>query len=154
MRQKTRPMPEASPTALLLLQAATEFQDRLAGELAAIHGLSVNEFLLLLVLGQAPDHGLPRSVLARRMYVSASTVTRMATPMEKTGLLARRPNARDARQALVVLTPAGRTRLAEARATFAKRAEVLFSDRWTEAELDQLGRLLGRLVSGDRLAPR
>ena len=135
--------------ALLLLIAATEFRDRLAGEMAAVHGLSVNDYLLMVFLEKGPDAGLPRAELARRMRLSASTVTRMAAPLEKIGLLGRRANARDARQSLVVLTENGRTRLEEARATFDKRAAVLFADRWDDSEQDTLATLLRRLVSED-----
>lgn len=142
-------MTTPAASAFLLLQAANEFRHRLSGELAAVHGLSVNDFLLMRQLAGVSGHALPRSELARRMHVSASTVTRMAAPMEKVGLLARRANARDARQALVVLTEAGQAKLGEAHDTFRKRAEGLLSDRWTDAEIGQLAALLGRLVSED-----
>lgn len=144
-------MSTPSTNALLLLQSATELRERLSGELASVHGLSVNDFLLMLQLEQVPDHGLPRTELAKRMRVSASTVTRMAAPMEKVGLVERRANQRDARQALVVLSAAGRTRLEEAKLTFARRADVVFADRWSKEELAALTGLLTRLVSGDVL---
>ena len=134
--------------ALRLLQSADELRARLSAEFSAIHGLSVNEFFLLLHLERAPKNQLPRAELAKRMHVSASTVTRMVAPMEKTGMLDREVGARDARLACVVLTDAGRTRLEEAKATFEKRAGYLFQDRWTDAELDTLSNLLFRLVAG------
>ncbi|WP_421856062.1 MarR family winged helix-turn-helix transcriptional regulator [Oricola sp.] len=134
--------------ALRLLQSADELRARLAGEFSAVHGLSVNEFFLLMHLDRAPLNRLPRVELAKRMHVSASTVTRMAAPMEKLGLLTRKADERDARLAFVVLTEAGRTRLSEARATFAKRANYVFQDRWDDAELEQLSALLNRLVAG------
>lgn len=134
--------------ALRLLQAADAFRSRLGGAFAAVHGLSVNEFFLLMHLERAPEHRLARVELARRMHVSASTVTRMAAPMEKIGLLSRETAARDARLALVVLTGAGRTRLAEAQATFARHAGDAFADRWTGEDLSQFGDLLYRLVAG------
>ena len=134
--------------ALRLLQSADELRARLAGEFSAVHGLSVNEFFLLMHLDRAPLNRLPRVELAKRMHVSASTVTRMAAPMEKLGLLTRKADERDARLAFVVLTEAGRTRLSEARATFAKRANYVFQDRWGDAELERLSALLNRLVAG------
>lgn len=132
--------------ALRLLQSAEEFRARLAGELANVHGLSVNEFFLLMHLDRAPLNRLSRVELARRMHVSASTVTRMAAPMEKLGLLGRQTDERDARLTFVVLTGAGRTRLSEARATFSRHADHAFQDRWEKAELEQLAELLDRLV--------
>jgi len=134
--------------ALRLLQSADELKARLAGEFAAVHGLSVNEYFLLLHLDQAPANRLSRVELARRMHVSASTVTRMVAPMEKLGMLDRQVDARDARLAFVVLTDAGRTRLNEARQTFAKQAGYAFQDRWDDGELQQLSDLLYRLVAG------
>lgn len=134
--------------ALRLLQSADEIKARVSGEFSAVHGLSVNEFFLLMHLAQATLNRLSRAELARRMHLSASTVTRMAAPMEKTGLLAREVDTRDARLAFVVLTDAGRKRLGEARATFSKQAGYAFKDRWERAELDRLSELLYRLVVG------
>lgn len=139
----------SAANALRLIQAAERFKARLAGEFAAVHGLSVNEFLLLAHLDNAPARQLPRVELAKRMHVSASTVTRMTAPMEKVGFIARETSGRDARYAFVVLTNAGRTRLTEAGATFAKCAGQLFQDRWGEDELDVFGGFMQRLVASE-----
>lgn len=134
--------------ALRLLQSADDIRARLAGEFSAVHGLSVNEFFLLMHLDHAPANRLSRVELAKRMYVSASTVTRMVAPMEKLGMVDREADARDARLAFVVLSDAGRRKLSEARETFAKRAGYVFEDRWDEDDLTQLSQLLSRLVAG------
>ena len=134
--------------ALRLMQSADAFRDRLSGAFSAIHGLSVNEYFLLKQLQRARENRLPRVELAKRMYVSASTVTRMVAPMEKIGLVNREVGARDARLALVVLTKAGATKLEEADATFAMHAGYMFEDRWTDEERAQLSELLSRLVAG------
>lgn len=133
--------------ALRLIQSADEIKARLAGEFSAVHGLSVSEFFLLMQLEQATLNRLARVELAKRMHVSASTVTRMAAPMEKLGLLSRMTDDRDARLAYVVLTKAGRVKVQEARATFAKQASYVFQDRWSTEELEQLSALLHRIVS-------
>ncbi len=138
----------SSNNALRLLQAADEFRARLSTEFASIHGLSINEFFLLMHLDRMENGRMSRVELARRMHVSASTVTRMVAPMEKIGLLERQLDERDARFAFVALTPAGRLKLEEARATFEKRAGFFFQDRWTEEEMTQLSDLLYRLVAG------
>jgi len=134
--------------ALRILQSADAIKARLSGEFSAVHGLSVNEFFLLMHLEQAENHRLPRVELAKRMHVSASTVTRMAAPMEKIKLLTRQADPRDARLAFVVLTKAGLKKTTEARATFAKQAGYVFQDRWKDKELEQLSSLLYRIVSG------
>ena len=134
--------------ALRLLQAADALRAKLSGEFSAVHGISVNEFFMLMHLEQATRSRLPRVELAKRMHVSASTVTRMAAPMEKIGLLSRKVDERDARLAFVVLTDTGKERLEEAKATFAKQAGYAFQDRWTEEDLSTLAALLFRLVAG------
>jgi len=137
-----------STNALRLLQSADQFKARLSGEFSSVHGLSVTEFFLLMHLKQATLHRLPRVELAKRMHVSASTVTRMAAPMEKLGLVTRQTDARDARLAFVVLTKAGTKKTGEAQATFAKQASYVFRDRWTEQELETFSGLLHRLIAG------
>ncbi len=132
---------------LRLIQAADTIKARLSGEFSSIHGLSVNEFFLLMQLEKTAGNRLSRVELARRMHVSASTVTRMAAPMEKLGLLDREADARDARLAFVVLTKAGKTKVREARTSFAKQAAYVFTDRWTDKEMKQLSELTYRLVA-------
>lgn len=132
--------------ALRLLQAADEFRAGLGGEFSAVHGISVNEFLMLLHLDRAASHRLPRVDLGKRMHVSASTITRMAAPMEKTGLLAKEADARDARLSFVVITQTGKQKLSEVFATFEKRAQYLFDDRCSTEELEQLSTLLRRIA--------
>lgn len=132
---------------LRLLQSADQIKARLSGDFASVHGLSVNEVFLLMHLEQAPLHRLARVELAKRMHVSASTVTRMAAPLEKTGVVSRQADTRDARLAFVVLTETGLERIKEARTTFAKQASYVFRDRWTDSDLEHLSRLLHRLIA-------
>ena len=133
---------------LRLLQSAQLVEARLAGGLSAIHGLSVNEMLPLMQLDSAPLKKLPRVDLAKRLNMSASTVTRMSAPLEKCGLVTRQSDPRDARLAFVVLTDTGATRLAETRATLTQQSASVFRDRWDSAEIDQLAELRGRLGIG------
>jgi len=135
-------------TALRLLQVADDFRAGLSGEFSAVHGISVNEFLLLLHLERSAANKLPRVDLARRMHVSASTITRMAAPMEKVGLIDREADERDARLVFVVATKAGRAKLSEALSTFSKRADYLFDDRCEDEEIDQFASVLRRLIAG------
>jgi DNA-binding MarR family transcriptional regulator len=134
--------------ALRLLQVADDFRAGLSGEFAAVHGISVNEFLLLLHLQRSAANRLSRVELAKRMHVSASTITRMAAPMEKIGLVGREVDERDARLVFVVATNAGKERLSEALATFSKWAGYLFNDRLNDEETDQFSSMLRRLIAG------
>lgn len=138
----------SSLNAVRLLQSADEFRARLAGEFSAVHGLSINEFFMLMHIAKAENNRLSRAELAKRMHVSASTVTRMVAPMEKIGLVSKQLDERDARYAFVAITEAGATKLEEAQATFEKRAGYFFQDRWSDEDLTELSTLLYRLISG------
>lgn len=140
--------------ALRLIQVAEDFRAGLSGEFSAVHGISVNEFLLLLHLERATANRLSRVDLAKRMHVSASTITRMAAPMEKIGFVGREVDERDARLVFVVATSTGREKLSQSLATFSKRAGYLFGDRWEAEELEQFSEMMRRLIggTGDTLA--
>lgn len=133
--------------ALRLLQSADQIRERLSGEFASVHGLSVNEFFFLMHLEQAPLQRLSRVELAKRLHVNASTVTRMAAPMEKIGLIDRQSDSRDARLSFVVLTQSGHKKVIEAKATFLKQSGYVFQDRWKERDIEQLSKLIHRLVA-------
>jgi len=132
---------------LHLLRAHSRIEEKFAGTLGSVHGLALNEVLLLMHLQHAPLHRLSRIDLARRLSVSASTVTRMAAPLEKLRLVGREADARDARLAYVVLTKAGQRLVGEARQTLEQLSAELFKDRWSAGEIEQLDKLLARITA-------
>lgn len=136
-------------TVINLLRAQALVQERFSGELGSVHGLALNEALLLMHLDKAPLRRLTRVDLAKRLHASPSTVTRMAMPMEKIGLVTRQSDPRDARLAYVALTDTGATLVAEVRKTLERRSTEFFRDRWSEAEVASLGKLLGRITTGE-----
>ena len=131
-----------------LLQAHAGIAERFGRSLGSIHGLGLNEMLLLMYLERAPLNRLSRVDLARRLSVSPSTVTRMTAPLEKIGMVGRETNPRDARLAYVVLTEAGHRAVVDARASLEQLAAGVFRDRWTEEEIATLASLLARLTVG------
>jgi DNA-binding MarR family transcriptional regulator len=136
-------------TVINLLRAQALIQERFSGELGSVHGLALNEALLLMHLEKAPLRRLTRVDLAKRLHASPSTVTRMAAPMEKTGLVVRQPDPRDARLAYVALTEAGLTLVGDVRKTLERRSTDLFRDRWSDSEIASLAKMLGRLTAGE-----
>ena len=131
-----------------LLDAHALLEQRFTGELGAVHGLSLNEALLMMNLERATLSRLSRVDLAKRLCVSPSTVTRMTLPLEKLGLVGREADARDARLAYVTLTDTGREVVMAARATLERKATEVFRDRWTPEDIETLSDLLGRLTAG------
>lgn len=132
---------------LNLIRAAAILEQRLSGALSSVHGLSPKEVFLMLHLDNEPGGKLTRAELSRRLHVSASTVTRMAAPLEKIGLVSRLDDERDARLVFVLLTETGKTRIEEVKQTLARHAEQVFKDRWTKAEVENLKAMLDRIVS-------
>jgi DNA-binding MarR family transcriptional regulator len=137
----------ATQSVLRLIRAQSHLQNRFAAELGGVHGLSVNELMLLMYLDQAAGGRLRRVDLADRLELNQSSVTRMLAPMEKVGWIARAEDARDGRVGYVVLTAAGRRLAREGAKTLAHQATTLFGDLWTEREVETLARLLGRLTA-------
>lgn len=89
-----------------------------------IHGIGFNDFMILYLLQQSAAGKMRRIDLADQIGLTASGITRMLLPMEKTGLVAREANERDARVSFVVLTSAGKQLFEEA----AKTASMLAAE--------------------------
>jgi len=133
---------------LALLRAHARIEEQFGNALGVIHGLALKELMLMMHLAAAPTFRLSRIDLAKRLHVSASTVTRIAQPLEKLGIVGRQSDPRDARLAYVVLTAAGQRLVKDARATLERSSEALFRDRWSKQEIATLAGLLGRLTAG------
>lgn len=82
-----------------------------------MHGIGFNDFIILYLLQQSAAGKMRRIDLADKIGITASGVTRMLLPMEKTGLVTREANERDARVSYVVLTPGGRQLFEDAEKT-------------------------------------
>ena len=106
--------------------------------IGAVHGIGYVEFMVLLQLSAAPEGSMRRVDLAQAIGRTASGVTRLLKPMEKTGLVARGSSERDARVRLVRLTDAGGGRLREALDTVDGSACCCRSatQRWTRCDGD------------------
>jgi DNA-binding MarR family transcriptional regulator len=131
-----------------LFGAYSALEERFSGELGAVHGLGLKESLLLLHLAGATAGRLTRVELAKRLSITASTVTRLAQPLEKLGFLDRQADPRDARLAYVVLTDAGRTAALNIRETLGRQCRDAFRGEWTPGDIDVFARLADRLAAG------
>lgn len=131
-----------------LLVRLTRAQAALARKIdrtLSVHGLSLNDLLILLHLQSATGGRLRRVDLAERMGMTASGVTRALVPLERIGLLIRESNPRDARVAYASLTKTGRSFAREARETAEMTSALLLDEVTTGADLDALAALLDRL---------
>lgn len=108
------------------LQKTARAVARIYAEEMRASGLTRGQFPILESL--ATVKVLPLSVLARRLYLDRTTLTRNLTPLERDGLVLRPPDPLDARVRQVAISPAGRRTLRTARRGW-KRAQKRVLER-------------------------
>jgi len=116
--------------------------------LVADHGLTINDYEVLLRLARAPDCRLKRVELAQSVLLTPSGITRLLDGLQSAGLVEKASCETDARVTYAALTDAGREKLGEASESHLADIERLFTCRFDEAELGTLAELLGRLGGG------
>lgn len=131
-----------------LLRAHAAATRRFNRELIAEHGLTINDFEVLMHLDSAEGGRLRRVDLAERVLLTASGITRLLDGLERCELVRKASCSSDARVTYAEITAAGRARLTEARASHLDGVRTLFAARYSEDELITLVTLLGRLPQG------
>ena len=125
----------------------------LNAELVNEHGLTINDYEVLLHLSHAEQRAMRRVDLASQVLLTASGITRLLEGLERAGWVCKRACDKDARVTYAVLTDAGYEKLKEASRTHHEDIGRMFTDHFSEQELDELSQLLGRLVSDPRCMP-
>jgi len=122
----------------------------LNAQLVAEHGLTLNDYEVLLHLSRAPERALRRVDLAERVLLTPSGITRLLDGLERTGCVKKRSCETDARVTYAVLTDAGLEKLRAAADMHLDGVRRLFAERFNDEELETLATLLGRLdATGD-----
>lgn len=107
--------------------------------------VSMAEYSVLALLGEAGPSGMRMSDLAERRLMSTGGFTRLADRLERRGLIERRPSAVDGRGSDAVLTKVGRALLRKAwRKQYAQLRELFF-DRLDQRDLSRLADIWARL---------
>jgi DNA-binding MarR family transcriptional regulator len=117
----------------------------LSAQLQREHGLTLNDYEVLLHLSHAEDGALRRVDLARRVVLTASGITRLLEGLERAGYVSKETCATDARVSYAKLTEEGRAKLKAAAKTHLRGVDELFLSRYSGSELTALAELLGRL---------
>jgi DNA-binding MarR family transcriptional regulator len=131
-----------------LLRVHASLSKALDAQLEAEHGLPLTSFEVLKYLADAEDYKMRMCDLAESVILSRSGLTRLVDRLERDGLLVRESCASDARGAFAKLTPAGRDKLAAARATHLAGVRSLFLEHLSDEELDVLGAIWARVLPG------
>jgi DNA-binding MarR family transcriptional regulator len=136
-----------------LLRAHARLTRELNASLLSEHGLTVNDYEVLLLLARAPDRRLRRVDLSESLLLTASGITRLLEGLERSGYVARAGCPSDGRVVYAELTPAGLERLREASSSHLADLEEQFRPRFSDDELALLGRLLARLCDASGVEP-
>jgi DNA-binding MarR family transcriptional regulator len=127
------------------LKAHSAISRRLERDLKDEHDLTLSDYDVLVQLSLAPGRRLRPVELARAVLLTRSGITRLVQGLERAGFVERVDCPEDARGFLVGLTPAGLELIRSARATHLEGVAELFSDRYSDDELETLSQLLERL---------
>ena len=121
----------------------------LNAQLVADHGLTINDYEVLLRLSRAPDLRLKRVELAQSVLLTPSGITRLLDGLEAAGWVEKASCASDARVTYAVLTEAGDRKLRAAADSHLADIDRLFTGHFDEAELEVLSSLLSRIEGGE-----
>jgi DNA-binding MarR family transcriptional regulator len=131
------------------LRAHAAVTRQLSARLESQHGLTLNDYDVMVQLYFAADRRLRRVDLARKVLLTASGITRLLDGLERAGWVEKARCASDGRVTYAVLTDSGAAKFEEARETHLADLRELFSDRFTGKEQATLADLLARLPLAD-----
>lgn len=142
-------MPTTTETTLdawvSFLRSHAAITRELSGQLQREHGLTLNDYEVLLHLSHAEGGRLRRVDLAESVLLTASGVTRLLEGLERAGYVCKETCAADARVSYAKLTERGRAKLRAAASTHLRGIDELFNGRYSGSELATLAELLARL---------
>lgn len=128
-----------------LLRAHASTTRRFNADLVAEHGLTLNDYEVLLHLSRADGKRLRRVDLAEQILLTPSGITRLLEGLERAGYVERASCDSDARVTYAQLTDAGEEKLRDAADMHVAGIRDFFRVRFSQEELEALGGLLARL---------
>jgi DNA-binding MarR family transcriptional regulator len=114
-------------------------------ELLNEHGLTLNDYEVMLLIDRAPDGLMRRVDLAESVLLTASGITRLLDGLQAAGYVEKAHCQSDARVSYAKLTDTGREKLHAAAETHLAGVQDVFTNPYTESELATLADLLSRL---------
>ena len=127
------------------LRAHAAITRELSVQLQREHGLTLNDYEVLLRLSRADERRLRRVDLAQRVLLTASGITRLLDGLERSGFVCKETCATDARVSYAKLTDEGLEKLKRASITHLRGVDEQFVARYSAPELVTLAELLSRL---------
>ncbi|ULP47408.1 MarR family winged helix-turn-helix transcriptional regulator [Mycolicibacter virginiensis] len=121
------------------VESSTNLLGALNRSLLGRHRLDLSELRLLDLLAKSDSGSVRMSELAAALMLLRSRVTWLTRRLESRGLVRRIPIPGDGRGVRAELTPEGRTRLGEARKTYAEQIRRLYVNQMSRQQMLALG---------------
>lgn len=139
---------------IAFLRSHAAITRELSAQLQREHGLTLNDYEVLLLLSHAEGGMMRRVDLAGEVLLTASGITRLLEGLERSGFVVKETCASDARVSYAKITGAGLEKLRAAGVTHLRGIDELFLGRYSGSELATLAELLSRLpVTGEACKP-
>jgi DNA-binding MarR family transcriptional regulator len=137
---------------IAFLRSHAAITRELSAQLQREHGLTLNDYEVLLHLSYAEGGRMRRVDLAERVLLTASGITRLLEGLERSGYVCKETCESDARVSYAKLTDEGHAKLRLAGVTHLRGVDELFLGRYSGSELATLAELLSRLPVTGKLA--
>ncbi len=124
----------------------------MSANLRASHGLTINDYEVLLRLSWAPASRLSRRQIADSVHLTEGGITRLLQGLEQEGLVTSAPSDTDRRVRYAQMTTAGDALLRDASRTHMDDVASMFTARFSAEELATLAELLGELSASTSAA--
>src|SRR5262245_6395564 len=141
--------PRAQSAWVAFLRGHAALTRELNAQLVADHGLTINDYEVMLHLSRAPDRRLKRVELAQSVLLTPSGITRLLDGLETAGWVEKASCESDARITYAVLTEGGLAKLREAGRSHLGDIDRVFAAHFDADELETLASLLSRLDAGE-----
>ena len=136
------------------LRAHAAVVRELSAELELEHGLTINDYEVLLRLARAKQRRMRRDDLVEEVLLSPSGITRLLQGLERAGWVEKATCESDARVSYAKLTDPGLAKLRAAAKTHVAGIQRVFLDRFDDDERATLVEFLSRIDSaGEECAP-
>lgn len=128
------------------LSATSRINDYLTADLRPFN-LDLNEYEVLVVLSESPNHSIRMSALAEGSNQSRSRLTHTVGRMEKAGLITREACTDDRRGVIARLTDEGFALLERAARSHVAAVREIFVDPVNSKDFDAMGRALKAILA-------
>jgi DNA-binding MarR family transcriptional regulator len=142
---RTSAPPQQLEAWVAFLRSHAAITRELSAQLQREHGLTLNDYEVLLHLSHSEGGMLRRVDLAERVLLTASGITRLLEGLERSGLVGKETCESDARVSYAKLTEPGAEKLRDAAVTHLRGIDELFLGRYSGVELATFAELLTRL---------